>query len=286
MFAMTFNILKNNPDYLPLVSQPSNRRPSNLKTPLGVQFWLSDRALLVFLKLNVRKQIKKDLDALIQRLSEQNRTDSATLRRCLNPVCTKSRRSNSHWPLCPTCQRGFCPSCSRTMSITDHSPCFVSFTEDQTLPSNNELLTTQLGLSPLDELHREASGSLFDILETDEFYEQPSVQAEIPGDTLSQDLQDLTQEITELQQSLSEFNSNLTNHSAEHDESAAHISAPPTQLDALSTPPPLTLGRGPCPGCGSTRELFHCTQGHPRCRLCKLNCTSCSSRIRRPRRRD
>ena len=36
-------------------------------------------------KLNVRKQIKKDLDALIQRLSEQNRTDSATLRRCLNP---------------------------------------------------------------------------------------------------------------------------------------------------------------------------------------------------------
>jgi hypothetical protein len=70
---------------------------------------------------------------------------------------------------------------------------------------------------------------------------------------------------------------------AETEENEASTSAP--QNASRSNDLPQTLTKNPnhidvCVGCGSKREIFPCSKGHPLCRRCKGNCPSCSSRNR------
>src|SRR3989338_3624588 len=97
-----------------------------------------------------RRDLARKLDERIKKLSEEHQTNTSILRSCLNPNCTKKKNSRSRWMLCPSCNRGYCASCSSNMKLaTNHAVC-TSAPDSGSLNSAQSAATNDLELSESD----------------------------------------------------------------------------------------------------------------------------------------
>ena len=97
-----------------------------------------------------RRDLARKLDERIKKLSEEHQTNTSILRSCLNPNCTKKKNSRSRWMLCPSCNRGYCASCSSNMKLaTNHAVC-TSAPDSESLNSAQSAATNDLELSESD----------------------------------------------------------------------------------------------------------------------------------------
>lgn len=203
-----------------------------------------------------RRDLARKLDERIKKLSEEHQTNTSILRSCLNPNCTKKKNSRSRWMLCPSCNRGYCASCSSNMKLaTNHAVC-TSAPDSESLNSAQSAATNDLELS-------ESDNSL-DQSDTDGGVSGTLIDGESDsGDRFLDDLYRPGEPPSEPELPQSTPPSPLPTEGA--------ISLPQTPTDS---PNP----KRPYQGCGKNRELFICSKGHERCLLCQRYCLSCSRR--------
>ena len=198
-------------------------------------------------KSHLRHQLYIELKALILTLDLQNQSDTDTLRSCLNTQCPKKSRKNSPWIRCPDCKRGYCPACVVLPDFfLSTHPC--SFAEE--------------------DFEEESETEAGDPSGFDAFLASLGLDSHLDesDEDVSRELVDYAVDVI-----------------AETDGS---FNAEDMCSNASSVPQNPPNPEGWCPGCTLTRELFHCSQGHPRCLSCMSKCTSCSRRIPIPKRLD
>ena len=195
--------------------------------------------------LTHRKQLLKDLKTEIKRLDDTVKALELTLRSCITPSCTSKSSANSNWTRCPTCHRGFCKTCSKTMTLADHQPTCGSPSEPQQSFSEltNDLEEQQRFPELTDDLEQ-----LIDQDSADEFIDSLSSAEYLP----------ITRTAT---------------------SPLPHSTALDSPQTLTLTPNP----EGNCLGCGFTKELSDCGAGHPLCLSCIDSCSQCRKRTRTPK---
>lgn len=268
------------------------------------------------LQVSYRKEIKKELENIIQRLSAEEKNSSQLKRSCLYASCQSKSRKNTTWTPCAHCGRGYCKKCQKNNSITQHEaacldlrPLNPTSIEQSTFSSDDtqahqttdefeeflaqidsqqedhveELPTPQFGASN----QTDAGVLLVDSVDAARIENDDDLETQTNSEIL-----EVTEDLTRIRLLLARVSRHKTvsmitkTPFLEIDDSSAQIElrqdsnlAPQNIIEAAEAPRnPIPVKA--CMTCGSIRQLYPCLNGHLLCRSCRGSCPLCSSRKR------
>jgi len=205
------------------------------------------------------------------------------LKSCLNSSCS-AKKGRRAWQKCSICQRGYCPECGSQFSISSH---MTSSHPDQfvTTSVTNSLQTT----TTIIRIPRSTIPSVSNLPKPSSSSTSSSSTSSVVETTPAQ-AQPLNQEIADGGFSRCHICFCLLIDSSIDCQNCLHqgfansdtpIITTVVQTSCTTTQSTVRTVQGYCLGCGMTRTLEACSNGHLRCRRCIINCHECQSPKRR-----